>query len=104
MIDRLDHIVLNCRDVAATAAWYEQALGLQREVFGPRPDRLKFGGQKINLRPVGAENWITGRPSGWRRRPLLDRRRWARRRARAPRRRRGRGDLGRSRAPGRPGR
>ena len=61
MIDRLDHIVLNCRDVAATAAWYERAFGLQREVFGPDERiALKFGGQKINLRPVGAENWITG--------------------------------------------
>lgn len=61
MIDRLDHIVLNCRDVAATAAWYERALGLQREVFGPDGRiALKFGGQKINLRPVGADNWITG--------------------------------------------
>ena len=61
MIDRLDHIVLNCRDVAVTAAWYERALGLRREVFGPDGRiALKFGGQKINLRPVGADNWITG--------------------------------------------
>jgi hypothetical protein len=25
MIDRIDHIVLNCRNVEATAAWYERA-------------------------------------------------------------------------------
>ena len=27
MIDRIDHIVMNCRDVEATASWYERALG-----------------------------------------------------------------------------
>jgi catechol-2,3-dioxygenase len=26
MIDRIDHIVMNCRDVEATASWYEGAL------------------------------------------------------------------------------
>jgi catechol 2,3-dioxygenase-like lactoylglutathione lyase family enzyme len=30
MIDRIDHIVVNCRDVEATAAWYEHALGFER--------------------------------------------------------------------------
>ena len=73
MIDRLDHIVLNCRDVAATAAWYERALGLQREVFGPDGRiALKFGGQKINLRPVGADKLDHRDGRGGRcRRPLL---------------------------------
>jgi len=62
MIDRIDHIVVNCRDVEATAAWYERALGLRREEFSA-PDRriaLKFGRQKLNLRPTGAPNWQTG--------------------------------------------
>jgi catechol 2,3-dioxygenase-like lactoylglutathione lyase family enzyme len=51
MIDRIDHVVLNCRDVEATAAWYERVLGLEREVFGSdRRLALKFGRQKLNLR------------------------------------------------------
>lgn len=61
MIDRIDHVVMNCRDVEAMAAWYERALGFQREVFGPdRRIALRFGRQKINLRPTGAANWETG--------------------------------------------
>ena len=61
MLARIDHIVLNCRNVEATADWFERALGLQREVFGfDQRIALKFGAQKINLRPIGAENWITG--------------------------------------------
>ena len=61
MIDRIDHVVVNCRDVEAMAAWYERALGFTREVFGPdRRIALKFGRQKLNLRPTGAANWVTG--------------------------------------------
>lgn len=61
-IDRLDHIVLNCRDVEATAAWYGRVLGLERQDFGAPAKRtaLTFGRQKIKLRPTGAANWITG--------------------------------------------
>ena len=61
MICRIDHVVLNCRDVEATAAWYERVMGFEREeFFGPiYRIALKFGRAKINLRPVGAENWIT---------------------------------------------
>ena len=60
-IDHFDHLVLNCRDVGTTAAWYQRALGMTREVFGPeRRTALKFGTQKINLRPTGAPNWPTG--------------------------------------------
>lgn len=61
MIDRFDHVVMNCRDVEAMASWYERALGFEREVFGPdRRIALRFGRQKINLRPTGAANWETG--------------------------------------------
>jgi catechol 2,3-dioxygenase-like lactoylglutathione lyase family enzyme len=61
VIERIDHVVLNCRDVEATAAWYQRALGMTREIFGPdRRSALKFGEQKINLRPTGAPNWPTG--------------------------------------------
>ena len=64
-VERFDHIVLNCRDVEATAAWYERVLGRRRETFGPsQRTALCFGDQKINLRPVGASaedpDWFTG--------------------------------------------
>ncbi|MBB5918157.1 catechol 2,3-dioxygenase-like lactoylglutathione lyase family enzyme [Nocardia transvalensis] len=34
-VQRFDHIVINCRDVAATAAWYGRVLGMHVETFGP---------------------------------------------------------------------
>ena len=53
-VDRLDHLVINCRDVEVMASWYQRVLGMEREDFGsPSRVALKFGGQKINLRPVG---------------------------------------------------
>ena len=61
-VDRLDHLVLHCADVDVTANWYQRVLGIDREEFGEN-DRtaLKFGGQKINLRPVDASirQWLT---------------------------------------------
>jgi len=60
-LDRIDHVVLNCRDIEATAAWYQQVLGMEPEQFGEgRRTALRFGTQKLNLRPTGAENWVTG--------------------------------------------
>jgi len=62
-VDRLDHIVINCRDVDITAAWYQRVLGMEREEFGPDSrTALKFGGQKINLRPYDHDIrvWHTG--------------------------------------------
>ena len=64
-VDRFDHIVLNCNNIEATAAWFERVLGMRRETFGPsRRIALRFGDQKINLRPVGAladdPGWTTG--------------------------------------------
>lgn len=57
-LDRIDHIVLNCRDVATTAAWYQRVLGMTREEFGAeRRTALKFGNQKFNLRPTGRADW-----------------------------------------------
>ena len=65
-VDRLDHIVLHCRDVEITASWYQRVLGMEREEFG-RQQRtcLKFGGQKLNLRPVAADagEWPTSAAS-----------------------------------------
>lgn len=64
-VERFDHIVINCRDVEATAAWYARVLGMTVEKFGPtQRTALRFGDQKINLRPVGAldadPTWTTG--------------------------------------------
>ncbi|BBZ41686.1 VOC family protein [Mycobacterium conspicuum] len=64
-VERFDHVVVNCRDVDATAAWYQRVLGMKRETFGPsNRTALCFGTQKINLRPVGAQaddpDWVTG--------------------------------------------
>jgi catechol 2,3-dioxygenase-like lactoylglutathione lyase family enzyme len=64
-IDRIDHVVLNVRNVEASAAWYERVLGMRREHIvsraGPRVS-LRFGNQKINLRPMTADRvgWFTG--------------------------------------------
>ena len=45
----------------ATASWYVRVLGLKREEFGAdRPIALKFGNQKLDLRPTGAPDWATG--------------------------------------------
>src|SRR5260370_38858484 len=55
-VDRLDHLVLTCTDVEQTASWYQRVLGMEREEFGARNrTALRFGGQKINLDPVGME-------------------------------------------------
>ena len=64
-VERIDHIVLNCKDVEATASWYERVLGMRRETFGPsNRTAVCFGNQTINLRPVGAladdPDWVTG--------------------------------------------
>jgi len=66
-VDRLDHLVITCKDVVITAAWYQRVLGMEVEEFGPhRRTALRFGGQKINLRPVEAtqQEWFTGAAGG----------------------------------------
>jgi catechol 2,3-dioxygenase-like lactoylglutathione lyase family enzyme len=62
-IDRIDHVVLNVKDVEIAAAWYQRVLGMEREDFGAdHRTALKFGGQKLNLRPIDADtgSWPTG--------------------------------------------
>ncbi|MBP0493547.1 VOC family protein [Pararoseomonas indoligenes] len=62
-VDRLDHLVITCRDVETMASWYQRVLGMELESFGPHNrTSLRFGGQKINLRPqdVSQEEWFTG--------------------------------------------
>jgi catechol 2,3-dioxygenase-like lactoylglutathione lyase family enzyme len=62
-VDRLDHLVMTCKDVEITAAWYQRVLGMERVEFGPhRRTTLRSGGQKMNLRPVEAtqSEWFSG--------------------------------------------
>lgn len=54
-IERLDHLVLTVRDLAATCAFYQQALGMQVQHFGTGRVALHFGQQKINLHLAGHE-------------------------------------------------
>jgi len=64
-IHSIDHIVLNVKDVEASAVWYVRVLGLVRVDF-PTPAgsrvALQLGNQKINLRPAEADTvaWYTG--------------------------------------------
>lgn len=65
-VEALDHLVLNVADVERSAAWYGRVLGMRRLDSEQQPgQRLRtamlFGGQKINLRPIGdsKEAWFT---------------------------------------------
>src|ERR1700709_1982330 len=65
-VDALDHIVINVADVARSAEWYRNILGMEVRVFDPGPGKtprtsLLFGNQKINVRPRGADTieWFT---------------------------------------------
>ncbi|KAM6511781.1 hypothetical protein FALCPG4_016775 [Fusarium falciforme] len=61
VVKALDHLVLTCTDVGATANWYAKHLGMKVETFRPPSDptvartALKFGIQKINLHQKGKE-------------------------------------------------
>ena len=66
MIVRIDHVVMNCRNVETTASWYERALGFKRETYVSPAEpgtriALKFGQHKFNLRQTGSPNWATCR-------------------------------------------
>jgi len=58
-VDRIDHVVVNTADVDRTVDWYVRVLGMTREVFGDGRIALRFGDQKLNVRPTGAQNWVT---------------------------------------------
>ncbi len=59
-VDRLDHLVITCRDADVTASWYQRVLGMEHEEYGRNlRQALRFGGQKINLRPHEASGWET---------------------------------------------
>ncbi len=54
-IDRIDHLVLTVRDIAATCDFYSQVLGMRVVTFGGNRKALQFGQQKINLHEHGKE-------------------------------------------------
>lgn len=50
----IDHVVLTCRNMAATLRFYTEVLGLSEVTFGQgRRKALAFGEQKINLHAAG---------------------------------------------------
>ena len=61
-VDRLDHLVLTVHDVEQMCSWYQRVLGMDHEEYGTPPrSALKFGGQKINVRPELTDDWGTAR-------------------------------------------
>jgi len=52
-VQRIDHLVLTCRDVAATIRFYTEVLGMKLVTFGNGRKALSFGRQKINLHRSG---------------------------------------------------
>ena len=57
MVRALDHLVVQVSNLEASARWYARVLGMTREDVSPaagQPPRteMKFGRQKINLRPI----------------------------------------------------
>jgi catechol 2,3-dioxygenase-like lactoylglutathione lyase family enzyme len=54
-IERIDHLVLTVRDIAATCDFYSRVLGMQVVTFGGDRKALQFGRQKINLHERGKE-------------------------------------------------
>lgn len=55
-VDRIDHVVLVCKDLSVTSGWYQRVLGMEREEYGGKNrTALRFGAQKINLHEAGHE-------------------------------------------------
>ena len=54
-IERLDHLVLTVRDIAATCDFYANVLGMEVVTFGAGRKALAFGQQKFNLHEAGRE-------------------------------------------------
>jgi catechol 2,3-dioxygenase-like lactoylglutathione lyase family enzyme len=57
-IDRIDHVVLTVKDIAATCDFYSRVLGMTVETFGETSAKrtaLLFGRQKFNLHQAGHE-------------------------------------------------
>ena len=65
-VHALDHLVINVADVRRSTEWYCKVLGMEAELFDPGHGKtprtsLRFGSQKINVRPRDAdkEEWFT---------------------------------------------
>ncbi|MBY0381586.1 MAG: VOC family protein [Xanthobacteraceae bacterium] len=65
-VSALDHVVINVTDAEIAADWYARVLGMKRIDFDPGHGKakrisMKFGDQKINLRPVRTDKveWFT---------------------------------------------
>lgn len=51
----LDHVVLTCRDLDDTVAWYSRVLGMKPITLAGGRRALLFGHQKLNLHQAGSE-------------------------------------------------
>jgi catechol 2,3-dioxygenase-like lactoylglutathione lyase family enzyme len=65
-VQALDHLVVQVSDLEVSARWYERVLGMTREDVShgdgqPPRIEMKFGRQKINLRPIATskDDWFT---------------------------------------------
>lgn len=54
-IDRIDHVVLTVRSIAATCDFYGRVLGMEVVSFAGGRTALAFGRQKFNLHEAGHE-------------------------------------------------
>ena len=54
MIDRIDHLVLTVRDIAATVDFYTRVLGMTHETSAAGRHAVVFGRCKINLHGANA--------------------------------------------------
>ncbi len=55
MIERIDHLVLTVKDIAATCAFYQRVLAMEVVTFAGGRTALSFGSNKINLHQQGKE-------------------------------------------------
>jgi catechol 2,3-dioxygenase-like lactoylglutathione lyase family enzyme len=50
-VDRIDHIVLNVKDVEISTAWYMRVLGMERD-FGPNSHHRPSPAARDRVRPA----------------------------------------------------
>jgi len=58
-VERIDHLVLTVNDVEATCDFYRDVLGMEVETISVRKKALRFGSQRLDLRPKGREFFAT---------------------------------------------
>ena len=54
-VEKLDHLVLTVKDIAATSDFYQTALGMKTVTFAENRKALVFNTGKINLHEAGNE-------------------------------------------------